>query len=64
MMNMGFELILAGVSCLVSVMSGIGTAGLWVSYVRRAKRVFALVNVDKTGNVQVSDPISNLMERS
>jgi len=63
-MNMGFELILAGVSCLVSVMSGIGTAGLWVSYVRRSKRVFPLVNVDKTGNVQVSDPISDLMERS
>jgi len=45
-------------------MSGIGTAGLWVSYVRRSKRVFPLVIVDKTGNVQVSDPISDLMERS
>jgi len=63
-MNMGFELILAGVSCLVSVMSGIGTAGLWMSYVRRSKRVFPLVNVDKNGDVQVSGKISDLTGRS
>ncbi len=63
-MNMGVELILAGVSCLVSVMSVVGTAGMWVSYIRRSKGVITLVRVDKTGNVQVSDLISGLMGRS
>ena len=47
------EIILSGVSLGMSVVSCIGTAGIWVRYIRESRRVLSLVRVGEDGEVEV-----------
>jgi len=47
------EIIVSGISLGISVVSCIGTAGIWVRYIRESRRVLSLVRVGEDGEVIV-----------
>jgi len=60
---MGVELVVSGISCVMAGVSAIGTAGIWIRYLRESKGVISRILVDNEGNVQVSDLCFGMVKR-